>query len=142
MLYWAFVFLVIGLVAALFGFTGVAGASFGIAKILAGLFLVVFLILLIVGMGAAQENERSGGFGPRISSQRHLDRVTALSLLTCNPRDSESHFLRLAVMFDTFAGYAGETPHHSGGSRRTGDDRLAFEGPTEGPGRDRHFCDL
>jgi uncharacterized membrane protein YtjA (UPF0391 family) len=54
MLYWAFVFLVIGLVAALFGFTGVAGASFGIAKFLAGLFLVVFLILLIVGMGAAR----------------------------------------------------------------------------------------
>ena len=54
MLYWAFVFLVIGLVAALFGFTGVAGASFGIAKVLAGLFLVVFLILLIVGMGAAR----------------------------------------------------------------------------------------
>src|SRR5438093_1019802 len=41
MLYWVFVFLVIGLIAALFGFTGVAGASFGIAKFLAGLFLVV-----------------------------------------------------------------------------------------------------
>jgi len=54
MLYWAFVFLVIGVIAALFGFTGVAGASFGIAKFLAGLFLVIFLVLLIVGMSAAR----------------------------------------------------------------------------------------
>jgi uncharacterized membrane protein YtjA (UPF0391 family) len=54
MLYWAFVFLVIGLVAALFGFTGIAGASIGIAKFLAGLFLVVFLVLLVMGWGAAR----------------------------------------------------------------------------------------
>jgi uncharacterized membrane protein YtjA (UPF0391 family) len=54
MLYWAFVFLIIGLIAGLFGFTGIAGASIGIAKFLAGLFLVVFLILLVVGMSAAR----------------------------------------------------------------------------------------
>jgi uncharacterized membrane protein YtjA (UPF0391 family) len=54
MLYWAFVFLVIGLIAGLFGFTGIAGASIGIAKFLAGLFLVVFLILLVVGLSAAK----------------------------------------------------------------------------------------
>ena len=54
MLYWAFVFLIIGLIAGLFGFTGIAGASIGIAKILAGLFLVVFIVLLILGMSAAR----------------------------------------------------------------------------------------
>lgn len=54
MLYWAFVFLIIGLVAGLFGFTGIAGASVGIAKILAGLFLIVFLVLLVVGMSAGR----------------------------------------------------------------------------------------
>ena len=40
-------FLLVGLVAALFGFTTVAGASFAIAKILAGIFLLVFLMLLV-----------------------------------------------------------------------------------------------
>jgi uncharacterized membrane protein YtjA (UPF0391 family) len=54
MLYWAFVFLVVGLVAGLLGFTGVAGASIGIAKFLAGLFLVVFVVLLLLGMSAAR----------------------------------------------------------------------------------------
>jgi uncharacterized membrane protein YtjA (UPF0391 family) len=50
----ALVFLVIGLMAALLGFTTVAGASFAIAKFLAGLFLVLFLIFLIVGLSAAR----------------------------------------------------------------------------------------
>lgn len=54
MLYWAFVFLIIGLIAGLFGFTGIAGASIGIAKFLAGLFLVIFIILLVIGMTAAR----------------------------------------------------------------------------------------
>ena len=39
MLQMAVVFLVIGLIAAVLGFGGIAGASFAIAKILAGLFL-------------------------------------------------------------------------------------------------------
>jgi uncharacterized membrane protein YtjA (UPF0391 family) len=52
MLRWALTFLVIGLVAALFGFTGIAGASFAIAKILAFLFLALFLLFLILGMTA------------------------------------------------------------------------------------------
>jgi uncharacterized membrane protein YtjA (UPF0391 family) len=54
MLYWAFVFLIVGLLAGLLGFTGIAGASIGIAKFLAGLFLLVFLVLLVVGMGAGR----------------------------------------------------------------------------------------
>jgi uncharacterized membrane protein YtjA (UPF0391 family) len=52
MLYWAFVFLVVAVLAGLLGFTTVAGASIAIAKFLAGLFLLVFLVLLIVGMSA------------------------------------------------------------------------------------------
>jgi len=43
MLKGALIFLVIGLVAALLGFTTIAGASFAIAKVLAGLFLFIFL---------------------------------------------------------------------------------------------------
>jgi len=49
----ALVFLVIGLLAALLGFTTIAGASFAIAKFLAGLFLILFLVFLIVAMTAA-----------------------------------------------------------------------------------------
>jgi uncharacterized membrane protein YtjA (UPF0391 family) len=50
----ALVFLVIGVLAALLGFTTIAGASIAIAKFLAGLFLVLFLIFLIVGLSAAR----------------------------------------------------------------------------------------
>jgi len=47
MLRWALGFLVIALIAALFGFTGIAVASAGIAKILFVIFLVLFLVSLI-----------------------------------------------------------------------------------------------
>jgi uncharacterized membrane protein YtjA (UPF0391 family) len=50
MLGWAVTFLVIALVAALFGFGGLAGASMGIAKLLFFLFLVMFVIMLIMGL--------------------------------------------------------------------------------------------
>ena len=50
MLRWAAIFLVIALVAALFGFTGIATAAAGIAKFLFFLFLAVCLILFIMGM--------------------------------------------------------------------------------------------
>ena len=55
MLKLALIFLVIGLVAALLGFTSVAGASFAIAKFLAFLFLVLFLIFLILGLTAVRK---------------------------------------------------------------------------------------
>src|SRR5262249_12950145 len=54
MLHMAVVFLVIGLIAALLGFTTIAGAAFGIAKFLAGLFLVLFLVFLIIGLAATR----------------------------------------------------------------------------------------
>jgi uncharacterized membrane protein YtjA (UPF0391 family) len=50
MLKWAFIFLVLGLIAGLLGFTGVAGAAIGIAKFLFFLFLAIFVIMLILGL--------------------------------------------------------------------------------------------
>jgi len=54
MLHMALVFLVIGLLAAVLGFTTIAGAAFGIAKFQAGLFLVLFLVFLILGIAATR----------------------------------------------------------------------------------------
>jgi len=50
MLYWTLVFLVIAIIAALFGFGVIASAAAGIAKILFFIFLVVFIISLIFGL--------------------------------------------------------------------------------------------
>ena len=50
MLRWAFIFLVVGLIAGLLGFTGIAGASIGIAKFLFFLFLIAFVISLVTHM--------------------------------------------------------------------------------------------
>jgi uncharacterized membrane protein YtjA (UPF0391 family) len=50
MLYWTLIFLVIALVAGLFGFGGIAVASAGIAKILFAIFLVLFVVSLIFGV--------------------------------------------------------------------------------------------
>jgi uncharacterized membrane protein YtjA (UPF0391 family) len=50
MLRWAFIFLVVGLIAGLLGFTGIAGASIGIAKFLFFLFVAVFVLFLILGL--------------------------------------------------------------------------------------------
>ncbi|HYH69330.1 MAG TPA: DUF1328 domain-containing protein [Urbifossiella sp.] len=49
MLRWALMFLVIALVAALFGFTDVAGTSIFAAKILFFVFLVLFVVSLVAG---------------------------------------------------------------------------------------------
>lgn len=48
MLNWAVTFLVIALIAAVFGFGGIAGTAAGFAKILFGVFLILFLISLVV----------------------------------------------------------------------------------------------
>lgn len=50
MLRWAFFFLIIGLIAALFGFTSIAGAAIGVAKILFFLFIALFVVFLILGL--------------------------------------------------------------------------------------------
>jgi len=44
MLYWALMFLLVAIVAAVFGFTGISLAAAGIAKLLFFLFLVLFVI--------------------------------------------------------------------------------------------------
>jgi uncharacterized membrane protein YtjA (UPF0391 family) len=54
MLRWAFIFLAIGLIAGLLGFTGVAGTSIAIAKTLFFVFLVIFLVLLLAGLTVAR----------------------------------------------------------------------------------------
>ncbi len=54
MLYWAVVFLIVGLIAGALGFSTLAGASFAIAKVFAVVFLVLFLIFLILGISATR----------------------------------------------------------------------------------------
>jgi len=49
MLHWALVFLVVALVAGLFGFTGIYVAAAGIAKVLFFVFLILFLVSLLSG---------------------------------------------------------------------------------------------
>jgi uncharacterized membrane protein YtjA (UPF0391 family) len=46
MLYWALMFLLVAIIAAVFGFTGIAIAAAGIAKLLFFIFLVLFVIAL------------------------------------------------------------------------------------------------
>jgi uncharacterized membrane protein YtjA (UPF0391 family) len=58
MLRWAVIFLIIALVAAMFGFTDIAAASAGIAKILFGIFLVLFLIALVFGLAVGSRVAR------------------------------------------------------------------------------------
>jgi uncharacterized membrane protein YtjA (UPF0391 family) len=50
MLRWALVFFIVSLVAALLGFTSIAGSAAGIAQILFWIFLVVFLLTLITSL--------------------------------------------------------------------------------------------
>jgi uncharacterized membrane protein YtjA (UPF0391 family) len=54
MLRWALVFLVIGLIAGVLGFTTLAGASIAIAKFLFFIFLAIFIVLLVMGLAAAR----------------------------------------------------------------------------------------
>jgi uncharacterized membrane protein YtjA (UPF0391 family) len=49
MLYWAAIFFVIALVAAIFGFGGIAASAVGVAKILFFVFLVLALVSFLFG---------------------------------------------------------------------------------------------
>lgn len=51
MLRLAILFLILGLVAGVLGFTGIAGASIAIAKFLFAIFILIFLVLLVLGLG-------------------------------------------------------------------------------------------
>jgi uncharacterized membrane protein YtjA (UPF0391 family) len=54
MLKWALIFLVISLIAGALGFTGVARGAGTIAKILFGIFLAIFLVLLLMALLAGE----------------------------------------------------------------------------------------
>ena len=57
MLSWAIAFFILALVAALFGFGGIASSAAGIAKVLLVLFVIGFIISLLLGYR---------GRGPRV----------------------------------------------------------------------------
>jgi uncharacterized membrane protein YtjA (UPF0391 family) len=50
MLGWALTFFIVALIAAVFGFGGIASAAAGIAKVLFFIFVVLFAIALIAGL--------------------------------------------------------------------------------------------
>ena len=63
MLRWALIFLVLGIIAAALGFTGIAGASVGIAKVLFFLFLIAFVVSLVMHL---RGRGRGPGPGPLV----------------------------------------------------------------------------
>jgi len=54
MLHWAVVFLILAIIAGLFGFGLVAGTAWTIAKVLFFVFLVLFILSLVFGWGSPQ----------------------------------------------------------------------------------------
>ena len=48
LLHWSLIFLVLAIIAAVFGFGGIAGESVGIAKILFFVFLIVYVISFVL----------------------------------------------------------------------------------------------
>ena len=56
MLKWAAIFLVIAIVAALLGFTGIAGAATDIARFLFFLFLAICVIMFVLGISTGRRD--------------------------------------------------------------------------------------
>jgi uncharacterized membrane protein YtjA (UPF0391 family) len=54
MLRWALIFFVVAIIAAFFGFGGIASAAAGIAKMLFYLFLAIAVVMLIAGLVAGR----------------------------------------------------------------------------------------
>lgn len=54
MLRWAFFFLIIGIIAGILGFTGLAGAAILVAKVLFFVFMAIFVGLLLAGFVVAR----------------------------------------------------------------------------------------
>ena len=50
MLKWSFIFLVIAIIAGIFGFTGIEESAAGIAKILFFIFIGIWLVILVLGL--------------------------------------------------------------------------------------------
>jgi uncharacterized membrane protein YtjA (UPF0391 family) len=55
MLRYSLIFLVVSLIAAAFGFTGVSTAAAGIAKVLFYIFITLFLVALIAGLSVGKK---------------------------------------------------------------------------------------
>jgi uncharacterized membrane protein YtjA (UPF0391 family) len=47
MLYWAILFLIVAIIAAAFGFRGVASTAASLARVLFFIFIVIFIIVLV-----------------------------------------------------------------------------------------------
>jgi uncharacterized membrane protein YtjA (UPF0391 family) len=58
MLRWSLTFLLFGLIAALLGFTNVAGTAIGIAQVLFYIFAVLFVLTLLVGLFSGGKTTR------------------------------------------------------------------------------------
>ncbi len=54
LLKWALIFFLISIVAAIFGFTGIAAASAELARVLFFIFAIIFVVLLVLGIAAAR----------------------------------------------------------------------------------------
>ncbi|MDA8128189.1 MAG: DUF1328 domain-containing protein [Betaproteobacteria bacterium] len=54
MLKWALIFFIVSLVAALFGFTGIAAGAAAIAKTLFYIAVLLFVLFLVLGLFAAR----------------------------------------------------------------------------------------
>lgn len=50
MLYWAAIFFVVAIIAAAFGFGGIAAGAAGIAKVLFFIFVILFIVSLLAGL--------------------------------------------------------------------------------------------
>jgi uncharacterized membrane protein YtjA (UPF0391 family) len=56
MLRWSFAFLLVAIVAAIFGFTGIAEGAAGIAKVLFFIFIGFWLVMLVLGITIFKKN--------------------------------------------------------------------------------------
>lgn len=54
MLRWSLIFFIVAIIAAIFGFGGIAGTTMGIAKILFFVFIALFILSLIFGSRAVK----------------------------------------------------------------------------------------
>jgi uncharacterized membrane protein YtjA (UPF0391 family) len=55
MLRWAFIFLIVAIVAAIFGFGGIAATAAGFAKVLFFIAIAIFLVFLLLGTFTARK---------------------------------------------------------------------------------------
>ena len=77
MLRWGFLFLLVGLLVGLFGFTGIEGASFEIAKFLFVPFLAVFLVMAAIALTVFLASARVGGEWHQLNALKVIQGVAA-----------------------------------------------------------------